>query len=95
MWSGEMNPTGNHEVVGSISGFLSRLRIGVAVNYGVGCKLRSCARILRFLDLESVLSWLWHRPAAVALIQPLAWELPYAASVALKSKKKKKKKGTI
>ena len=23
--------------------------------------------------------WLWHRPAAAALIQPLAWKLPYAA----------------
>ena len=29
---------------------------------------------------------------ATAPIQPLAWELPYAASAALKSKKKKKKK---
>ena len=34
--------------------------------------------------------WLWCRPAAVALIQLLAWELPYAAGVALKSKKKRK-----
>ena len=31
------------------------------------------------------------RPAAVALIQSPAWELPYAMDVALKSKKKKKK----
>ena len=38
------------------------------------------------------LPWLWCRPGATALIQPLAWEHPYAASVALKSKKKKKKK---
>ena len=30
----------------------------------------------------------WHRPAAIALIRPLAWELSY---VDLKSKKKKKK----
>ena len=29
---------------------------------------------------------------ATALIQPLAWELPYAEGTALKSKKKKKKK---
>ena len=29
--------------------------------------------------------------AAAALIQPLAWELPYAAGAALKRKKKKKK----
>ena len=33
--------------------------------------------------------WLWHRPAAAALIQPLAWELPYAMDVALKRKKKR------
>ena len=36
--------------------------------------------------------WLWHRPVAIAPIRPLAWELPYATSVALKSKSKKKKK---
>ena len=30
-------------------------------------------------------------PAAIALIQPLAWEGPYASGVALKRKKKKKK----
>ena len=27
---------------------------------------------------------LWHKSAAAAPIQPLAWELPYAAGVALK-----------
>ena len=32
----------------------------------------------------------WHRLAAVTLIQPLAWELPYATNAAIKSKKKKK-----
>ena len=31
-------------------------------------------------------------PAATALILPLAWEPPYASSVALKRQKKKKKK---
>ena len=36
--------------------------------------------------------WLWHRLAAAASIQPLAWELPCAAGVALRSKKKKHKK---
>ena len=36
-----------------------------------------------------VLLWLWCRPAAVALIQSLAWEIPYATDVALKKKKKK------
>ena len=36
--------------------------------------------------------WLWRTPAAVALIRLLAWELPYAAGVALKSKKQNKTK---
>ena len=31
------------------------------------------------------------RPAAIALIGPLAWEFPYAAGAALKTKKKKEK----
>ena len=33
---------------------------------------------------DLALLWLWYRPAAVAPIQPLAWELPYAMVVALK-----------
>ena len=33
--------------------------------------------------------WHWCRLAAVSLIQPLAWETPYAMGVALKKKKKK------
>ena len=41
---------------------------------------------------DSALLWLWCRPAAVALIQPLAWEPPYAAGEALKKQKKKKKR---
>ena len=39
--------------------------------------------------MDPAFLWLWHRPAAVAPIQPLAWELPYALAVALKKKKKK------
>ena len=42
-----------------------------------------------------MLLWLWHRPAAVASIQPLVREPPYAMGVALKKKiiiKKKKKR---
>ena len=41
---------------------------------------------------DLVLLWLWHRPAAVAPIRPLAWEPPYAAGVALKRQKKKRHK---
>ena len=39
--------------------------------------------------LDPVLLWLWPRLAAVALIGPLDWELPYATGAALKSKNKK------
>ena len=38
------------------------------------------------------LPWLWHRLAAVAPIQPLAWELPYATRVTLKRKEQNKTK---
>ena len=38
------------------------------------------------------LLWLWWRPAAAALIRPLAWEPPYAAGTAIKRQKTKKKK---
>ena len=36
---------------------------------------------------DLALLWLWCRQAAVAPIHLLAWELPYATSVALKSNK--------
>ena len=54
---------------------------GAAVSWGVGRRHGS----------DPVLLWLWCRPAAVAPIRPLAWEPPYAAGVALKIKKFKKK----
>ena len=40
---------------------------------------------------DPVWLWLWRRPAAVAPIQLLAWELPHAMRMALKTKKKSKK----
>ena len=43
-------------------------------------------------ETELALLWLWCRPVITAPIRPLAWEPPYAPSVALKSKLKKKKK---
>ena len=54
---------------------------GVTVNCGVGHRH----------GWDAVLLWLWHRPSAIAPIQSLAWELPYAVSAALKRPKKKKK----
>ena len=38
---------------------------------------------------DPLLLWLWHRSVATAPIRPLAWEPPYAASVAVKDKMKK------
>ena len=52
------------------------------MSYGVG----------RRLSWDSTLLWLWCRLAAAAPIGPLAWELPYASSAAIKIKKREKKK---
>ena len=54
----------------------------VPVSCGVGCRRSS----------DLALLWLQRRPAAVALIRSLAWELPHAAGVALKGKKNKPNK---
>ena len=61
---------------------LSGLRINIAMNRGM------CHRH----GLNLALLWLWCRLAAAPLIQPLAWERPYATGVARKRPKKKKKK---
>ena len=39
---------------------------------------------------DPILLRLWYRPAATPLLQPLAWEPPYAAGAALKRQKKKR-----
>ena len=39
---------------------------------------------------DPALPWLWCRPVATAPIQPLSWELPYAAGVAIKRKNSQK-----
>ena len=57
------------------------LKIRQCMSCGVGCRC----------SLNPALLWLWRRPAAVALIQALAWEPPYAAGVALKRQKDKNK----
>ena len=46
----------------------------------------------RRLGSDLVLLWLCHRPAATALIRPLAWQPPYATRAALKGQKTKDKK---
>ena len=79
----ETNPTSIHEDASSIP--LPRSvgqGSGVATSHGVGHRC----------GLDPTLLWLWHRPAAVASIQPLVWKLSYAKGAALKSKKQQKKK---
>ena len=46
-------------------------------------------------SLDPALLWLGHRPMATALIQPLAWEPPYAAGAALKIQKQQQQKTTV
>ena len=41
---------------------------------------------------DLALLWLWRRPAATALVRPLAWEPPYAVGAALKKDKRQKTK---
>ena len=54
-----------------------------------GLEIQCCHDLwYRSCILDPSLLWLWHRLAAVAPIQPLAWGLPYATGVALKRGKK-------
>ena len=52
----------------------------IAVSCGVGLRCGSDQALL------------WPRLAAVAIISPLAWELPYVETITLKKEQKKKKK---
>ena len=53
---------------------------------GVGCRLG--------LDPVALL-WLWSRPAATALIRPLAWEPPYAEEAALEMAKRQQQQNKV
>ena len=78
-----MNPTRNMRLQVQSLALPSGLRIQCCCEYGVG---RRCGS-------DPVLLWLWRRPAAAtALIRPLVWEPPYAASAALEKDPKKDKK---
>ena len=60
---------------------LSEWGFSIAVSWGVGHRH----------NLDPALLWLWYRPAALAVIQPLIWELPCAVGAALKGKKRANK----
>jgi len=71
------NPAGIHKEMGWIPGSCS-VGPGIAMSCGVGYRC----------SLDPSLLLVLCRPEAVALIQPPAWELPYATGAALKSKNK-------
>ena len=71
------NPTRNHEVAGSVPALAQWVKDRLAVTCGVGCRR----------GLDPALLWLWCRPVATAPFRLLAWELSYAAEVALKRKR--------
>ena len=70
-----------HEDMGSIPGLTQWIGDPIAVSCGIGHRC----------GLDSALLQLWHRPAAAALILPLAWEISYVSGMAQKSKTKKTK----
>ena len=74
------NPTSIHEDAGSIPGLTQWQESGVAVSCSVGHRRGS----------DPALLWLWHRVAAAALIQPLAWEVPLCHTCCPKKQKKEK-----
>ena len=76
------NPTRNHKVAGSIPGLAQWVKGSIiAVSCGVGCRRGSDSALLR----------LWCRLVALAPIQSLAWEPPYAAGAAQEIAKRQKK----
>ena len=66
----------------------SSIRSGKAQKLDALLCWKSCGEGCR-RGSDPALLWLWHRLAATALIQPLAWEPPYAAGAAQEIAKKR------
>ena len=79
----ETNPTSMHGDARSNSGLPQWVK---ASSIAISCDLG------HIHGLDPALLWLWCRPATVAPIQPLAWELPCAVCVALKKQKQMNQK---
>ena len=76
MWSSGNESCGNHEHAVLIPGLVHWVKDpALPLSCGMGGRH----------GLDLALLWLWHRLAAAAPIRPLAWELPYAVGMALKS----------
>ena len=72
-----MNPTNIHEEVGLIPGLA---QCGIGAGIAVSCSVSHRD------DSDPALLWVWRRLAAAALIDSLAWELPFAVGAVLKRK---------
>ena len=70
------------------------MRVRSLASVGRGSSIVMSCGVGRRRGSDPAWLWLWHGLAAAAPILPLAWELPYAAGVALKSRKKKQQQTT-
>ena len=75
--------TRNHEVAGSIPGLAQWVEDLALRELWCGSQTQHGSHVL------------WHRPAATALIRPLAWEPPCATGAALEKTKKQNKTKTV